>query len=110
MCLFVSLRRRRDGRMVLARRLIHHERDGRVAARGFRIGAGLVRFVHHALGLGPVEAGDLRVQGHRQTVATLVVLDQAHQRPHRGIRRRGAEFFGRVAQGTVVTGGIRARK
>ena len=50
------------------------------------------------------------MQFHREAVAALIILDQTHQRPHRGIRDRDAELFGRVAQGAVVAGGIRARK
>ncbi|MEK7681304.1 MAG: hypothetical protein AAB369_00580, partial [Chloroflexota bacterium] len=38
----------------------------------------------------------------------LVILDQAHECPHRGTLDRRAEFLGRVDQGPVVAGGIRA--
>ena len=90
--------------------LVHHRLDGSVAAQGFGIGAGFVRFIHDALSLGAIDSRELRMQLHRQAVAAVVILDQAHQRPHRGILDRCAELFGRVAQGAVVTGGIRARE
>jgi hypothetical protein len=48
------------------------------------------------------------MQIHRQAVAALVILDQAHHCPHGGILDRGAELPGLVPQGAVVTGGIRA--
>ena len=50
------------------------------------------------------------MQLHPQARAALVILDQAHQCPHRGILGWRAELFGRVAQGPVVTGGISTRK
>lgn len=55
-------------------------------------------------------AGEFRMQFHRQTVASLKIFNQAHQCPHCGILERSAQFFGHVVQGTVVTGEIRARK
>jgi len=78
-------------------RSVHHQRDGRVAAQGFGIGAGFVRFVHDALNLGTLDSRELRMQRYRQAIAALVILDQAHQCPYRGILDRGAELFGRVA-------------
>ncbi len=50
------------------------------------------------------------MQLHRQSVAALVILDQAYQCPHCGILNRGAELFGRISRGAVITGGIRARE
>jgi hypothetical protein len=92
------------------RRLVHHQRDGRVAAQRFGIRAGFVRFVHDALSLDAIKARELRMQLHRQAVAAMVILDQAHQCPHRGIFDVNAELFSRIAQGPVVTSGIGARK
>jgi hypothetical protein len=54
-----------------------------------------------------IDSRELRMQLHRPAVAALVILDQAHQRPHRGILDWCAELFGRIARGAVVTGGIR---
>lgn len=92
------------------RRFIHYQLDGSVSAQGFGIRAGFVRLFHDALSLDAIQARELRMQIHRQAVATVLILNQAHQCPHREIRDRGAELFGRAAQGTVVTGGIRTRK
>jgi hypothetical protein len=50
------------------------------------------------------------MQLHRQAITALVILNQAHQRPHGGILDRCAELLGRVAQCAVVTGGICASK
>ena len=50
------------------------------------------------------------MQFHCQTVAALVVLDEAYQRPHSGVMNRCAELFGRIDQCAVITGRICARK
>ena len=42
---------------------IHDELHLRIAAQRARVGAGFVRFVHNALGLGAVDTGQLTVQG-----------------------------------------------
>ena len=98
--LFVN-RRQHDGKSVSATQAdlpsVHRERDGRVAAQGFGIGAGFVGLIHDALRLGGVDSRELRMQIHRQAVAALVILDQAHQCPHGGILDRSAEFLGRIA-------------
>ena len=46
-------------------RLVHHQRDGSVAAQGFGIRTGLVRFVHDALRLGMIDSVQLGMQLHR---------------------------------------------
>jgi hypothetical protein len=74
-------------------RLVRHQLNGSVAAQSFGIGASLVRFVHDALSLGAIDSRELRMQLHRQAVAALVILDQAHQRPHRGIIDRVPSFL-----------------
>jgi hypothetical protein len=45
------------------------------------------------LDLGAIHSRDLRMQLHRQAVAALVILDQAHQCPHRGIPAGVPSFF-----------------
>jgi hypothetical protein len=59
---------------MLYRSLIRLQFDGSVAAQGFGIRAGFVRFVHDALSLGAINSRELRMQLHRQAVAALVIL------------------------------------
>jgi len=84
--------------------------DRGTAAPSFGIGTSFVRFVHDPLSLGAIHSRELPMQLHRQAIAALVFLDQAHQCPHGGILDRCAELLGRIAQGPVVTGGMGPRK
>ena len=91
-------------------RLVHHQRNRRVAAQGFGIRAGLVRFFHDALRLIAVGSRKLSMQLHRQAETALIVFNQTHQRSDRGVFDLNAELFSRIAHGPVIAGGIGARK
>jgi len=69
-----------------------------------------MRFRHDALYLGVIEPWEMRVELHCDTVAALIIFDQAHQRTHRRIFGRCAKLFGDIYYGAVKTGGVRTCK
>lgn len=72
-----------DVREIAERRwLFRDELDRRIAAQGFGIGAGFVRFIHEVLSLDFIAVRDQRVKFDRETEAAQIVFHQAHQRPH----------------------------
>jgi len=62
-------------------RLIHHQLEGSVAAQGFGVRAGFVRFIHDALTLDAIDSRQLRMQFHCQAVAALLFLVPVYQCP-----------------------------
>lgn len=69
----------------ITERSIHHEREGRFAPQCLGVGAGLVRCIHDAQGLGWIDPWEERMHLDCETITFAIILNQTHRGADRGI-------------------------